>query len=144
MALTYPLNVTDYQVGDMFLPGTINNLLAALDQSYCGSLDSQIDPIFPEVTYTGSYNESDCGNHKPTNVISISYANDEVAYPPTCERRACLKFLKLGLQGISVIVSTGDFGVVGQSNLCIDPITRQANGSTSHFNPTFPALHVPM
>jgi tripeptidyl-peptidase-1 len=139
MALTYPLNVTNYQVGDMFLPGTINNLLAALDQSYCGSLDSQIDPIFPDVTYPGGYHESDCGNHKPTNVISISYANDEVAFPPTHERRACLEFLKLGLQGVSVIVSTGDFGVAGQSNLCIDPITGQANGSTGHFNPTFPA-----
>lgn len=139
MSLTYPLNVTNYQVGDMFFPGTINNLLAALDQSYCGSLDSQVDPIFPDVTYPGGYNKSDCGNHNPTNVISISYANDEVAYPPAYERRACLEFLKLGLQGISVIVSTADFGVAGQSNLCIDPITGQAKGAAGHFNPTFPA-----
>jgi tripeptidyl-peptidase-1 len=139
MSLVYPQNVTNYQVGDELLAGTMNDLLAALDQSYCSALDPKIDAIYPD-PHAGGYNLSDCGNHKPANVISVSYANDEVAYPPAYEQRQCLEYLKLGLQGITVIVSSADFGVAGHTNQCIDPTTGQANqSSTGYFNPTFPA-----
>jgi tripeptidyl-peptidase I len=138
MPLVYPLNVTNYQVGDQFIDGYINNLLAALDKTYCGSLDPSVDSIYPDLT-PGGYNSSDCGNHKATNVISISYGDDEVDYPLLYKQRQCLEFLKLGLQGVSIIVSSMDYGVAGEANTCIDPLTRENNASTGYFNPTFPA-----
>ena len=139
MSLTYPLNVTNYQVGDMLISGTMNNLLSALDLSYCGALDPQFDSIYPDLQ-PGGYNSSDCGIHKPTNVISVSYANDEVAYTAAYLQRECLEYLKLGLQGVTVIVSSADFGAAGHLGQCINPITGQVNNSSSgHFNPTFPS-----
>ena len=47
MALTAPQTVTNVQVGDQFL-GDINDMLAAFDKYYCGSLDPGIDPMFPD------------------------------------------------------------------------------------------------
>jgi tripeptidyl-peptidase I len=48
--------------------------------------------------------------------------------------------LKLGLQGVTIVVSSADYGIAGQSNQCIDPLTGELNnGSTGHHNPTFPA-----
>jgi tripeptidyl-peptidase I len=139
MSLVSPQNVTNYQVGDSIIGGFINDLLAGLDKSYCGSLDPSIDAIYPDLL-PGGYNSSDCGDHKIDSVISISYANNEVNYPPAYEERQCLEYLKLGLQGVSVIVSSSDWGVAGYSNTCIDPSTGQANSSaTGHFNPVFPA-----
>jgi tripeptidyl-peptidase I len=78
MPLVYPQKVINYQIGDKFMGGTINNLLAAFDKIYCGALNPAFDSIYPD---SRGYNGSDCGNTEITNVISISYANDEVTYP---------------------------------------------------------------
>jgi tripeptidyl-peptidase I len=140
MSLVFPLDVTNYQVGDLFLSGTRNNLLAALDKTYCGALDPHIDPIYPDPR-PGGYNSSDCGTLKPANVISISYADNEADYPPAYARRECLEYLKLGLQGVTVIVSTADYGVAGQANTCLSSPGNHTNSSSpaNRFNPTFPA-----
>ncbi len=54
--------------------------------------------------------------------------------------RQCQEYMKLGLQGVSVIYSSGDYGVAGNSGRCIDPITKQYNNGTSGlFNPSFPS-----
>jgi tripeptidyl-peptidase I len=53
-----------------------------------------------------------CGAYKPTNVISISYGYGEsTRLEYSYENRQCQEFLKLGLQGVTVIVSSGDSGV---------------------------------
>ena len=137
MSLVYPQNVTNYQVGNKFLRGTLNDLLAAVDKSYCGALDSKIEAIYPD-HYAGGYNSSDCGSHSLTSVISVSYSNNEVAYPSTYEERECLEYLKLGLQGVTIIVGSGDFGVAGLESQCVNPNTNQTT-STGNFNPGFPA-----
>jgi tripeptidyl-peptidase-1 len=82
--LRYPQNVTNYQIGDQVIDGTINSFLAALDELYCGSIDPNIDPTYPDLA-PGGYNSSDCGNRKIANVISISYFNNEADYPPAYE-----------------------------------------------------------
>ena len=139
MALTYPLNVTNYQVGDMLTIPTMNNFLAALDGTYCGALDPSFDAVYPDLT-PGGYNTSDCGTVTPAKVISVSYSHDEIDFSPAYERRQCLEYLKLGLQGVSMIFSSADFGVAGQENTCLDPATGQANLTTGgRFNPTFPS-----
>ena len=65
-----------------------------------------------------SYDQSgDCTTQFPaTNVISISYGQGEDGSDE--QNHECQEFMKLGLQGISVIVSSGDGGVQSQSQEC--------------------------
>lgn len=47
--------------------------------------------------------------------------------------------MKLGLQGVSILYSSGDFGVAGNGGQCIDSATgAYNNGSSGIFNPSFP------
>jgi tripeptidyl-peptidase-1 len=52
-----------------------------------------------------------CGVYKPTNVISISYGTAEIDLPANYQQRQCNEFLKLALQGHTILVASGDFGV---------------------------------
>jgi Predicted protease len=54
-----------------------------------------------------------CGAHPPTKVISISYSGTEHTWPANYMRRQCLEIMKLALQGITVVESSGDVGVGG-------------------------------
>lgn len=54
-----------------------------------------------------------CGVYKPTNVISISYGLQENALPVYYQKRQCNEYLKLGLQGTSIFLASGDTGVGG-------------------------------
>ncbi|KAK1497894.1 aorsin precursor [Colletotrichum abscissum] len=75
-------------------------------------------------------------------VVSISYAWNEVSFPKAYLRRQCLEFLKLGLQGVSVISASADCGPAGTGCSCLDPSTGQALGPLStygNFNPVVPA-----
>ncbi|KAG9254213.1 peptidase S8/S53 domain-containing protein [Emericellopsis atlantica] len=103
MTLAYPQNVTNFQVGDSTHPGNVNTLLAAFDDTYCDQLDGVLDPIV-------DVKDVDCGTIQPPNVLSISYAWAETDFPPEYLAHQCHEFLKLGLQGVTVIVSTGDMG----------------------------------
>lgn len=58
-----------------------------------------------------------CGVYKPMNVISISYAGEEVDLPISYQKRQCLEYMKLGLQGVSVLLPSGDSGVGGNTSL---------------------------
>ncbi|KAF9470028.1 hypothetical protein BDN70DRAFT_940179 [Pholiota conissans] len=46
-------------------------------------------------------------------VISSSYGDDEQTVPESYARHACMQFAQLAARGVSVIVSSGDFGVGG-------------------------------
>lgn len=61
------------------------------------------------------------GTLTPTNVISISYGQDEQSYSPFWLQRQCLEYLKLGLQGVSIFISSGDYGVAGSCNSSFVP-----------------------
>ncbi|OBZ66333.1 Aorsin [Grifola frondosa] len=52
--------------------------------------------------------------------------------------RQCAEYAKLGLMGTTVLYSSGDYGVAGNGDLCIDSNGAQAFFGTI-FNPTFPA-----
>ncbi|KAJ3495019.1 hypothetical protein NLG97_g3692 [Lecanicillium saksenae] len=140
MALTYPLPVTNYQVGDVAIPGTLNNLLAAFDAFYCSALNASIDGIYPDLAHGGYNRTTDCGTiSEPTKVLSISFAYDEINFPTSYLRRQCFEFLKLGLQGVSVIVSSADCGPAGQSCKCISHNSNSYSTQTGDFRPTSPA-----
>jgi len=58
---------------------------------------------------------SQCGVYKPTNVLSISYG--AWGYPDNYVKRQCSELMKLGLQGVTIVVSSGDSGV-GEDKYC--------------------------
>lgn len=48
--------------------------------------------------------------------------------------------MKLGLMGVSVLYSSGDYGVAGNSGQCIIPATGEygTGADATRFNPSFP------
>jgi tripeptidyl-peptidase-1 len=83
-----------------------------------------------------------CGAYKPTNVISISYGLGENTFSYHYENRQCQEYMKLGLQGVSVIYASGDSGVSNRGE-CITPANVTNSTILSEypgaFSPGFPA-----
>ena len=78
-----------------------------------------------------------CGVFKPTNVISASYGEAEADLPYDYTHRQCNEFMKLGLQGVSMLFASGDLGVAsypgdGDANGCLGP-------EGIIFNPQYPS-----
>ncbi|KAA6409887.1 MAG: subtilisin [Lasallia pustulata] len=144
MTLVYPQQVTLYQTGDLVEGASFNNFLDAIDGSYCtyeGGDDPSQDGIYPDpYPYPGAYTgPENCGGYAATNVISTSYAYNEADLTAFYEMRQCNEYMKLGLQGVTVLYSSGDYGVAGNRGQCIDPASgRYNNGTTGKFNPSFP------
>ena len=95
--------------------GLFNLFLDAIDGSYChyqGGDDLKID---------GNNPNEDCGKFKPTNVISFSYGLSEAHWPAKYLSRQCHEFMKLGLQGVTMVVSSGDYGVARKEGYCLGP-----------------------
>ncbi|TIA00780.1 subtilisin-like protein [Aureobasidium pullulans] len=142
MALIYPEKVTLYQVGDLVEGASFNNFLDAIDASYCtyeGGDDPSQDGVFPD-PYKGGYKgKEDCGTFAPTKVISTSYGYNEADLTPFYEKRQCDEYMKLGLMGTSVLYSSGDYGVGGNSGQCIAANGTYNSGKDGRFNPSFPA-----
>jgi tripeptidyl-peptidase-1 len=119
MSLVYPQRVTLYQVGDYLEGASFNNFLDALDGSYytyMGGDDPTQDGVYPDPYGTGYgvYKCSEnCGGFAATNVISTSYGYNEADLTPFYENRQCHEFLKLGLQGVTFLYSSGGYGVAG-------------------------------
>jgi subtilase family serine protease len=75
-----------------------------------------------------------CGVYKPTNVISVSYGGQEADLPLSYQKRQCLEYMKLGLQGVSFLFASGDSGV---SSTPFIPSPSLAHlGNTSQTTPT--------
>ncbi|KAI9838619.1 MAG: hypothetical protein M1819_004933 [Sarea resinae] len=143
MTLVYPQEVTLFQAGDIFESASFNNFLDAIDGSYCtyeGGDDPTQDSVYPDKNYTGGYTgPENCGGYSATNVISTSYGYNEADLTPFYEERQCHEYMKLGLQGVTFLYSSGDNGVAGNLGQCIDPATKAYNNGTSGlFNPSFP------
>ncbi|KAH8662151.1 Pro-kumamolisin [Xylariales sp. PMI_506] len=136
MGLIYPQTATVFQVGDLTSGASFGNFLDALDGSYCtfeggDSTDPNVD---------SHYNSSiACGTATATNVISTSYGYNEADLTASYEQRQCAEYMKLALQGVTMVFSSGDNGVAGNSAQCIDTATNSYNnGSSGTFNPSFP------
>lgn len=117
--LIYPQTVTLYQVSptgslDSYnqFPLSVQDFLDALDGSFC-----DVEPP----------NEgSDCGIYTPKRVISMSLGVSELIQPEKYVQRLCNEFMKLGLQGTTFTVSSGDYGVASQPG--VDPGVQLSNG----------------
>ena len=114
--LIYPQTIKLFQVDEKVYtnngqyPGIFNNFLDAIDGSYCtytafnetGNLNG-IDPPYPNPAPGGYKGNLQCGVYKPTNVISISYGEQENQLPRNYQQRQCNEFMKLGLQGNTLL-----------------------------------------
>ena len=132
MPLIYPQQAVLYQVDDERIQANMtmgktpyigfwNTFFDAIDGSYCtfsafGETGNCVkpeclDPSYPD-NAPGGYNGSlQCGVYEPTNVISISYGGGEADLPAYYSKRQCTEIMKLGLQGVTVVISSGDDGV---------------------------------
>jgi tripeptidyl-peptidase-1 len=123
-SLVYPQTITLYQTDDQVQSGTtygfLNTFLDALDGSYCNYTaygitgDSpDIDATYPDSAPGGYDLPEMCGVYTPAKVISISYGLAEADYPKAYIERQCNEWMKFGLQGITVLLASGDYGVAG-------------------------------
>ncbi|KAM0471014.1 hypothetical protein ACHAPX_009583 [Trichoderma viride] len=128
-SIVWPQRVRVFGVDDAYYQnstpiGLFNTFLDAIDGSYCNYTAYNItgdspenDPTYPDSNgYTG---ERMCGTFTPTNVISISYSPEERVQSANYDRRQCNEWMKLNLMGVTVVGSTGDYGVAGNNNECI-------------------------
>ncbi|MCJ1282915.1 Tripeptidyl-peptidase sed1 [Xylographa opegraphella] len=147
--LIYPQTIDLFQTDDDIyeanytFEGFLNNFLDAIDGSYCTysafgeTGNSPLDPPYPDPNPGGYKGALQCGVYKPTNVISISYGGQEADLPASYQQRQCNEYMKLGMQGVSIVVASGDSGVAGPAgddnpDGCLGP-----NGTI--FSPDFPA-----
>lgn len=148
--IIWPQNSVLFQTDDVpyennyTFNGFLNNFLDAIDGSYCSysafgeTGNSPEDPVYPDPQPGGYKGQLQCGVYKPTSVISISYGGQEDSLPVSYQRRQCNEYLKLGLQGVSICVASGDSGVAGRAgdsgnaDGCLGP-------GGKIFSPDFPA-----
>ena len=131
--IIYPQQITLYQTDDEYYAadggggtGLFNTFLDALDGSYCTYAaygetgNSEIDPTYPDKDGPASddpyLGQLMCGVYKPTNIISISYGVYEQDQPYAYQKRQCDEYLKLALQGVTILFASGDTGVGGYTN----------------------------
>ena len=153
-SLIYPQNTTLFQADDSqvaedfsYTSGLFNTFLDAIDGTYCNYTafditgnSEGIDPTYPDPRKGGYKGQLQCGVFKPTNVISISYGIQEHDLPPAYQMRQCNEFLKLGLQGVTVVLASGDEGVEGRLSDNTNKTVRGCLGEDhSVFNPSYPA-----
>jgi tripeptidyl-peptidase-1 len=142
MPLVYPIKPVLYQVGDPEQGASFNNFLDAIDGSYCtfeGGDDASQDAVFPD-NPDGYIGPANCGGYAATKVIATSYGYNEHDLSEKYQRRQCAEYMKLALQGITVLYSSGDYGVAGNVGRCIDPLTgnyTRTNSSNGWYNMIF-------
>ncbi|KJA23288.1 hypothetical protein HYPSUDRAFT_201573 [Hypholoma sublateritium FD-334 SS-4] len=138
MGLTAPQPVTLLQTGDLSQGAGFDNWLDAIDGSFCtfdGGDDPEQDGIYPDAA--GS--PDSCGILVPPNVVSISYGQDEATASAHYANRQCTEYAKLGMLGTTVVYSTGDDGVAGFNDACLDVNDNEVGTGGTTFNPEFPA-----
>ncbi|KAL5314459.1 hypothetical protein ACEPPN_017099 [Leptodophora sp. 'Broadleaf-Isolate-01'] len=150
--IVYPQTITLYQVDDFIVQADqldtytygFNTFLDALDGSYCTfsaynetGNDPKLDQAYPDNRIGGWQGQLMCGVYKPTNVISLSYGGQESDLPISYQKRQCLEYMKLGLQGVSFLYASGDSGVSNYPG-DIDGPTGCLGPNLDVFNPTWP------
>ncbi|KAF3394531.1 Tripeptidyl-peptidase sed1 [Penicillium rolfsii] len=140
--IIWPQNSILFQSDDMVyesnytFQGFLNTFLDSIDGSYCSEI-SPLDPPYPDPQPGGYKGPLQCGVYKKPTVLSVSYGEAEADLPIAYQRRQCSEFMKLGMQGMSVVVASGDSGVAGRGG---DPTPCNCLGENGTvFAPDFPA-----
>lgn len=134
--IVYPQTIVDYQV-ETYKNALFDTFLDAIDGSFCTY--SAYGQTGDDPTVDGNTTGHLCGAYKPANVISISYGLAEQDYPVNYQKvsttvlqpatppfaflwkeksinantsqRQCDEYMKLGLQGTTIFLASGDYGV---------------------------------
>jgi len=141
MTLVDPLPITLLQTGDLVEGAGFDNLLDAVDKSFCtfeGGDDPTQDGIYPDLLPGGFKGPESCGIIQPPFVVSVSYGQDEGTVTEKFALRQCTEFGKLGLMGSTILYSSGDNGVAGGGNICLNSSNIDDPAGT-RFNPDWPA-----
>ncbi|KAF7976406.1 hypothetical protein HWV62_6805 [Athelia sp. TMB] len=129
--LVAPLTLTLLEVGN----GGFDDWLDAVDGSFCtfegGDEASEGDSTLPKSKQT-------CGVVSPPYVVSTSWGGPEVELTGKYMARQCTEYAKLGMMGSSILYSSGDNGVAGPNNKCIEPSKKTDTSKGKTFNPQFP------
>lgn len=140
--IIWPQNSILFQSDDMVyennytFQGFLNTFLDSIDGSYCSEI-SPLDPPYPNPQPGGYKGPLQCGVYNKPTVLSVSYGEAEADLPIAYQRRQCSEFMKLGMQGMSVVVASGDSGVAGRGG---DPTPSNCLGENGKvFAPDFPA-----
>lgn len=151
--IVYPQNVTVFNVDDLayqsnpyFSYASGNTFLDAIDGSYCtyGAYGETgdappFDPTYPDSQPGGYKSSLQCGIYKPTNVVSISYGGYEADVLIAYQKRQCSEYMKLGLQGVSFVLASGDSGIGNYpAPYGYDGPTGCLGPNFDIFNPGFP------
>jgi tripeptidyl-peptidase I len=148
-SIIWPQKAVLYQNGDSVnvdSVGTFNIFLDALDGSYCtyqGGDQPYVDPEYPDPNEGGYKGPLQCGGAPKRNVFSVSYGQIEGALPAFYQERQCHEWMKLGLQGVSVVFASGDSGVAnrynsGYNNSCLNSKYNYVEQLGTKFSPSFP------
>ena len=150
-SIIFPQKLRLYQVGDgvnIDSVGTFNIFLDALDASYCtylGGDQPYVDPVYPDPNEGGFTGPLQCGGAPLSHVFSFSYNQIEAALPVSYQQRQCHEWMKLGLQGVSVLFASGDSGVAnrynsGFENSCLTSpeVGPYVDINGTRFSPSFP------
>lgn len=104
--LIWPQQITLFQTDDINYStgngtnstGFYNSWLDAIDGSYCTYTafgetgNSPDDPVYPDPLPGGYKGALNCGTYKPTNVMSISYSQQEISAPVNYQKRQCNEY----------------------------------------------------
>ena len=158
LPLVHPQEAILFQVDDLKEVedslGFGDTFLDALDASYCkfeGGDDPALDPKYPDTAPNppgsfipnGTWDKPEmCGAYKPTNVISVSYGLGENLFDYFYWNRQCTEYMKLSLQGVTVVYSSGDAGVSNRGSCILPDIVPNGTDTGANpgaFSPSFPA-----
>ncbi|KAK7689950.1 hypothetical protein QCA50_006590 [Cerrena zonata] len=140
MALTAPQEIVLLQTGDLVEGAAFDNWLDAVDGSFCtfeGGDDPNFDGIYPDPARGGFPGLPSCGIISPPFVVSVSYGQDESELTAAYAQRQCTEYAKLGMMGTTVLYSSGDNGVAGNGNVCLNAQGQPVRNGV-RFNPGFP------
>lgn len=147
--LIYPQQIELFQTDDAYYTtgnsnstGLYNTWLDGIDGSYCTysaygeTGNDPIDPVYPDSQPGGYDGPLQCGAYEPTNVMSVSYSQQEFDRPVYYQLRQCNEFMKLALQGHTIFFSSGDTGVAGRPGY--PPPNGCLGSNHTIFNPRWP------
>ena len=123
-----------YEPIEVVKANVFNTFLDALDGSYCNYTafgetgdNPAYDAVYPHNVPGGYKGARQCGVYTPNKVITASYGEAEANFPANYVKRQCNEFMKLGLQGHTIMFASGDYGVasfpgdLGSANGCLGP-----------------------
>ncbi|MCJ1325415.1 hypothetical protein MMC10_002078 [Thelotrema lepadinum] len=120
--LVYPQNISLYDViPTRAQAASILQSNTTDDEKISIAINVALEDLFSSFDGSQPDNSTDTSSYVAPNVLSISYATFETEVSEAVSQRFCNEVLMLGLQGTTVVVSTGDTGMSPKNNVCAGP-----------------------